>query len=134
MVCAYCKGKTKVINSRSSSKKHSTWRRRCCTECGAVFTTREIIDLESTLRVINKGGDLSPFLRDKLFASLLLSVSHRKTALTDATALCETVIGRLIASVNHGLIDKASIVDISLEVLKRFDKASATHYHAHHKT
>ena len=133
MVCIYCKAKTGVNNSRSTPRTLSTWRRRECHECYAIFTTREQPDLESTIRVKNTSGALSPFSRDKLFISLLPSVSHRKTALADAQSLTETIISVLIDVAQRGVITTREIIESSNRILKRFDAAAATHYHAHHQ-
>lgn len=132
MVCIYCSGKTGVNNSRSSTKTLSTWRRRECRSCHAIFTTREEPELESVIRVKNTSGALAPFMRDKLFISLLSSVSHRKTALADAQSLTSTVINQLIDVAKHGVIEVHAITETSLLVIKRFDPAAATYYRAHH--
>lgn len=132
MVCIYCSGKTKVSNSRSSARELSTWRRRRCLECGATVTSREHLDYSSAMSVKTKNGRLSPFLRDKLFLSLSNSLSHRKTAVTDASVLTDTVIHRLLMVQQRGLLTRDHIIYESGEVLQRFDKAAATHYVAHH--
>lgn len=131
MVCIYCGEKTSVINSRSSTKTLSTWRRRICSRCQGVFTTREQIELELVLRV-QKAGHLQPFQRDKLFLSVYRSLSHRKTPTKDAGALTSTVIHHLLAQPLNGLLQKDDIIARTKNVLLRFDKVAATHYIAHH--
>lgn len=132
MVCIYCGHKTSVANSRSSVKSKSTWRRRSCKSCNAVFTTREFVDLESSLRVVTPLNTLEPFLRDKLFVSLFLSLSHRKTALTDATGLTDTLLTQIIAHNNKGIVSSKEIASTAYSTLERFDKISAVYYQAHH--
>jgi transcriptional regulator NrdR family protein len=133
MVCIYCGEKTAVSNSRSSIKYIQTWRRRRCTVCKAVVTSVETYDLAATIRVKNSVGSLEPFLRDKLLISLYRSLSHRKTALQDSSALTQTTITKLIVPEHRGILSNTLVRDTSLEVLDRFDKAAATHYKAHHQ-
>jgi transcriptional regulator NrdR family protein len=130
MVCTFCGNPTQVINSRNRKRLNQKWRRRQCKECGAVFTTIEIVDTASALRA-QRGNDYEPFLRDKVFLSLYDSLRHRKTAVEDATALTETIMGILTS---HGapLIDRDEIVKVSVEVLQRFDKVAAALYQALH--
>lgn len=131
MVCIYCGGKTAVSNSRSSEKSLSTWRRRQCKSCKAVFTTRETPDLHESLRVNTSQNTLRPFFRDKLMLSVYLSILHRKTALDDSTALIGTILPKVVAHSNRGVIDSKEIFEITLSVLRNFDKAGATYYQAH---
>lgn len=131
MVCIYCNSKTAVTNSRSSQKNLSTWRRRQCETCHAIFTTRETPDLYESLRVNNSQKALQPFSRDKVMLSVYLSILHRKTALDDSTALIGTILPRVVAHSNRGVIDSKEIFEITLGVLTNFDKAGATYYQAH---
>lgn len=132
MVCIYCGGKTQIVNSRGSAKKSSVWRRRQCLECENIVTTREQIDLGEALRVQHSSGHLEPFQRDKLFVSVLSSLSHRKTAQSDATALTYTIIEHLLSSGSNGVIEIKSIVNISLRVISSFDPASGVYYRSHY--
>lgn len=134
MVCIYCKHKTQVINSRPQRKPIGTWRRRKCLHCSSVFTSKELPDLESSLRVRAISGALSPFYRDKLFISLLSSLSHRQSSLKDAASLTDTIIGKLQGNSKAGVIEAPHITKEVLGVLRRFDKAACTHYLAHHST
>lgn len=131
MDCIYCGNKTRVSNSRPSKTSKSTWRRRACTSCQAIFTTREQIELSNSLRV-KKANGLEPFYRDRLFINVYESLSHRKTPYKDAGGLTDTVTARLISESKNGLLTTTAIIDEVTKVLKRFDKASATHYTAHH--
>lgn len=132
MVCIYCKQKTAVTNSRSSAKRHSTWRRRECLNCHSIFTTRENVDYGGAIRVRSVSSTLQPFQRDKLLISIYSSLSHRKTSIEDAGALAESITQHLIAKASRGLIEATEIKVFTLVTLRRFDKAAATHYFAHH--
>lgn len=133
MVCVYCGGKTAVKNSRGSAARQTTWRRRECLTCRSLVTTREQIDYGSAWRVKSSSSQpLRPFLRDKLFLSVYESVSHRKTALEDATQLTDTIIP-LLGSLQHtGIIPVSGIIRTTTTVLGHFDKAAGVHYQAHH--
>jgi transcriptional repressor NrdR len=132
MVCIYCSGKTKVSNSRSSAKAIMTWRRRECLGCKAVVTTREQIDLREALRVSDGSNRLQPFQRDKLLISLHSGLTHRKSALTDATELTDTVISRLMAVQSKGIVDTKEIAAAAYRTLEKFDPVSGVHYQAHY--
>lgn len=131
MVCIYCdsNAKTAVVNSRSSPTSRSTWRRRQCKQCGSILTTRENIDLENSLRVTSSNG-LQPFLRDRLFLDVYQSVSHRKSALTDARELTDTIIRALIPLNSKGILETSTIIKTTSETLARFDPAAKVYYDA----
>ncbi|HVX57498.1 MAG TPA: hypothetical protein VHA37_07240 [Candidatus Saccharimonadales bacterium] len=132
MVCVYCGGQTRVTNSRLQRRNNQVWRRRRCLSCGAVFSTTEGAQLELAWQV-RRGKRLEPFSRDKLFLSLYRSCEHRKTALSDAEGLCETVLRRLSAQLAGGVIDASDIVEVAQVALNRFDKAASVHYGAYHR-
>jgi transcriptional regulator NrdR family protein len=134
MVCIYCGGKTQVTNSRPQKRLNHTWRRRECLACHAIFTTEESAQLGTSLVVRPAAhGRTAPFSRDKLFASLLRAVGHRKAAVDDASALCATIIAKLLHSTDQAAVSPQQIITISLDVLKNFDNAAAVQYQAYHQ-
>jgi transcriptional repressor NrdR len=133
MVCIYCRHETQVVNSRHQKKANQVWRRRRCVECSAVFSTLEAPDTTQALRVMKSTG-LEPFSRDNLLLSIYDSLKHRKTAMSDATALTSTVIIQLFPLIKQAVVDREEIVQVTSEVLRRFDKVAATHYRAFHPT
>jgi transcriptional regulator NrdR family protein len=133
MVCVYCSAPTQVVNSRHQRRNNDIWRRRKCTHCGSIFTAIESADLSGALRVAHTPQRLEPFLRDKLFVSIYDSCKHRPTALRDAGNLTQQIIARLLSTQDRpGLIHPDTIVNTSIDVLKRFDRAAATTYAAYH--
>ena len=80
----------------------------------------------------DKGKKIQPFSRDKLFLSLHHSLKHRKTAAHDATALTDTIIGKLLPLINDASLDDREIALIASEILDNFDKAAAMSYTAFH--
>ncbi len=132
MVCIYCGSKTQVVNSRPQKRLNRTWRRRQCTQCHAVFTTEEAVDLTSSIVVRTNHKNVEPFSRDKLFTSLLRALGHRQTAVEDAGALCSTIIAKLMLAATEAAVTPSEIVIISHETLERFDTAAAIQYKAYH--
>ena len=131
MVCIYCGSDTQVTNSRHQKRLNQVWRRRKCSNCGAIFSTAEGANTSQALSVQKKNG-LEPFSRDTLFISVYDSLRHRKTVLNDATALTGTIISTLTPLADNASIDRDVIVTVTTTVLQRFDKPAATHYQAFH--
>lgn len=76
---------------------------------------------------------LQPFNRDKLFLSLYNSLQHRPTALADAAGITDTVIKKLLTTVQLGLLQPSQIIQAATVALHRFDTAASVHYQAFHK-
>lgn len=132
MVCIYCGSDTQVINSRWQKRSNRVWRRRSCPNCQSVITTLEAPDYSASISLRDNTGRLEPFLRDKLFASVHRSLQHRKSAITDATALTDTIMNGLHRCIDSGAVDRTKLVILSTSVLKRFDRAAAVQYAAFH--
>lgn len=135
MVCIYCGKKTEVVNSRLRARTPSVWRRRTCKACVAQFTTIELPDYATALSVKGLNGKFVAFERDKLFLSLYKSLGHRNNALEAASALCETILGRLLRKkqASSGVISVQDLAATTCETLKRFDKVASISYRAYHK-
>lgn len=131
MVCTFCNSETKVINSRHQKKANATWRRRLCSNCAEAYTTTETYDLDGLILVANIKTNLEDFQRDKLFLSIHTVLLHRKTAISDATGLTNTVIQLILAQKKH-IIPKSVIAQTTFDVLDRFDHLSALQYKALH--
>jgi transcriptional repressor NrdR len=131
MVCPYCSAPTRVTNSCKQKRANSVWRRRECSDCGAIFSSIESIDYATTLLVVHQ-SHTEAFSRDKLLLSVYESLRHRKTAIADASALTTTIIGNLLSHPVTAQISAADIVLDTVKILARFDKAAATHYQAFH--
>jgi transcriptional regulator NrdR family protein len=132
MVCIYCQADTQVVNSRLQKRANRVWRRRKCIRCGNVVSTLESLDYATSVSFKGSQGRLQPFLRDKLFMSLHASLQHRKTALEDATALTDTVLGELPKILRDGIIERPLLISLTTEMLERFDTPAAVHYRAFH--
>jgi transcriptional repressor NrdR len=133
MNCPYCKSDSKVSNSRPTAKGTQIWRRRTCKSCGKIWTTQEVIDLSTSHQVTSQNTRSEPFSRDKLFISIKDSCAHRKSALADATALTDTVLG-LVLRLNTAVIPEQQLIDMATGVITRFDKTAGAVYRAKHKS
>ncbi|HEX8226263.1 MAG TPA: hypothetical protein VF572_00165 [Candidatus Saccharimonadales bacterium] len=132
MVCSYCGYKTQTINSRPQKRLNAVWRRRKCLACSRTVTTIEQIDYERTWTVESPDIPGRPFLRDTLLISLHKCLAHRPSALSDASALTDTIMGRLGGITQDGHLTTTAIATLSHEALQRFDPAAATMYCAYH--
>lgn len=132
MVCIHCRSDTQVINSRLQKKANQVWRRRKCSECSAVFTTREVAQYELAW-LVRTNRSLKPFNRDKLLLSIIASIQHRPNALEDASALTETVMNKLLFTATAGVLEAPAIARTVQVALNRFDTAASVHYQAFHR-
>ena len=132
MVCVHCRSDTQVINSRLQKKANQVWRRRKCGTCGAIFSSREVAQYE-LVWLVRSHKALQPFNRDKLLLSIYASCQHRPSALSDASALTETVINKLLFNATDGVLEAPAIAQTVQVALNRFDKAASVHYQAFHR-
>jgi transcriptional regulator NrdR family protein len=84
--------------------------------------------------MFKSGTTLEPFSRDKLLLDVYESVKHREHALTDATALTDTIISQISVHVQDASIQRGVIIEVTAAVLERFDNAAAVHFRAFHKS
>jgi transcriptional repressor NrdR len=77
MQCPFCgSDDNQVKDSRPVEDGGAVRRRRHCNACGARFTTFERIQLRE-LTVVKRGGDRTPFNRDKLKRSISIACRKR---------------------------------------------------------
>lgn len=132
MICINCfHEKTNVINSRQHKKRSSTWRRRACRNCGAVFTTYETPSLDGRL-ILNHTEHTQPFNIGKLTISIAKSFQHDTQSANFASfSLAQTVEERLLANVREPSVD--DIAAITHSTLKAYDPMAALQYAAQHE-
>lgn len=131
MVCPYCAQKTKVTNSRYQKRSNQTWRRRECIGCHAVFTTHEQIELTSTLTVMTPDNDLMPFMKERLFSSILFACEGLNDPYGTATELTATVISELRTK-GGALLTNSDIASASGKILRRFNAKAFLKYVSQH--
>lgn len=128
MVCPFCNKETEVINSRPQKRTNGVWRRRHCFGCQRIFTSVEKADLESSVRVQKRSGDLEPLSEAKLMISLYRALEHQKTAPDMAFELSQTVIKSVLKFSSGPLIPSSAIAFEVIATLKNFDAAAAIRY------
>ena len=133
MVCIYCKSPTRVSNSRLQRRANYIWRCRICLKCGNIFTTEERPELSGIL-MVKRSGKLKSFNRDKLFLAVYESCRHRPGALSEASALTQTILNDLATKHQDGVVEAKTIIASASQTLGRFDKTAATFYAAYHPT
>jgi transcriptional repressor NrdR len=131
MVCIYCGGETKVVNSRLQKRNNQVWRRRHCLACQSVFTTHEAMELESAL-LVDKAGRLEPFLPDLLLKELMLALQDRKDAYTASREVLGTVVRKLLTLPQKPVFFPKDISSSAAGVLKRLDHRAYLRYQAEH--
>jgi len=130
MVCPFClHKKTKVYNSRQTSKLNATWRRRRCDSCRREFTTRENASPESILRV-GTVKRTHPYSQAKLTLSILSVCDHRTDHGEAAYWLNDTIEQKLyrLAATTNNHVTKKQVINTILETLRNFDTAAYVKY------
>ena len=123
MKCPFCQyADTQVIDSRASVEGETIRRRRKCLSCEKRFTTYERVELTMPT-IIKKGGGREDYDRDKLRASMLLSMRKRpvpREAVDEAIARIED---KLLSSAQRELKSE-KIGELVMRELKRLDKVA----------
>jgi transcriptional repressor NrdR len=120
MRCPFCGfSNTAVKDSRATDDNAAIRRRRHCSECGARFTTVEHVQLLS-LRVKKKSGEVEPFKREKLMASIKLALQKRPIEDDKIEKIMNSLIRRLESC---GEVDISSQIvgEMVMETLRDLD-------------
>lgn len=123
MVCILCDSKTNITNSRFVRKSGYTWRRHTCPRCFAVYTTREYIEMSLSYRLKHSSGTLEPLERDIVFSMIKDSLNHRNSAIADASALTDTILGMVYAN-KKLVVPYRDFFEITASTLRRFDRVA----------
>ena len=98
MRCPFCgHSDTHVKDSRPTEDNTASRRRRACPDCGARWTTFERVQLRD-LTVIKKNGQRVPFDRDKLEASMRISLRKRPVDAERVERVISGIVRRLESS------------------------------------
>ena len=120
MKCPFCQyADTQVIDSRASDEGATIRRRRKCLSCEKRFTTYERVELAMPT-IIKRGGGRADYDRDKLRASMQLSMRKRpvpREAVDEAIARIED---KLLSSAQREL--KRKNRRAGMRELRRLDK------------
>ncbi len=123
MKCPFCQyADTQVIDSRASDEGATIRRRRKCLSCEKRFTTYERVELAMPT-IIKRGGGRADYDRDKLRASMQLSMRKRpvpREAVDEAIARIED---KLLSSAQRELKSE-KIGELVMRELRRLDKVA----------
>ena len=98
MRCPFCgHDDTHVKDSRPTEDNSAIRRRRACPDCGARWTTFERVHLRD-LMVVKKNGQRVPFDRDKLEASMRISLRKRPVDPDRTDRVISGIVRRLESS------------------------------------
>lgn len=98
MRCPFCgHSDTHVKDSRPTEDNTAIRRRRACPDCGARWTTFERVHLRD-LTVIKKNGQRMPFDRDKMEASMRISLRKRPVDAERVERVISGIVRRLESS------------------------------------
>ena len=118
MKCPECGcEESKVIDSRPTENK--VRRRRECVQCGARFTTYEIIE-EIPLMVIKKDRSIEPFNREKLVERLCRATVKRPVKLETIENMVDEIASELKNSLQRA-VTSDEIGEMVLRRLKKID-------------
>lgn len=104
-----------------------TWRRHTCPRCSAAYTTREHVEYSISYRLQRADGSFRPLSRDELFVMLLDSLDHRKSAINDASALTDTVLGAVYAN-KRLVVPEDAFHELVADTVRRFDRTAYVKY------
>jgi len=123
MRCPFCgHADTQVKDSRPTEDNAAIRRRRSCPECGSRWTTFERVQLRE-LTVVKKGGDKSPFDREKLMRSLKIALRKRPVD-EDRIERIVNGIQRRLETLGESEIPTKVIGELVMENLKGLDQVA----------
>lgn len=123
MKCPFCgTTDTTVVDTRINDEGDVVRRRRRCTRCDKRFTTYERADVQLPL-VVKKNGARVPFARDKLRASLELSLRKRPVTVEAIDGAIDGIEERLLASGEREILSQ-QLGELVMAELKKLDKVA----------
>jgi len=123
MRCPFCTfGDTQVIDSRASEEGATIRRRRKCLSCDKRFTTYERVELAMPT-IIKRGGGRADYDRDKLRASMLLSMRKRPVPREAVDEAIGRIEDKLLTSAQRE-VKSEKIGELVMRELKRLDKVA----------
>lgn len=134
MKCIVCHtGNLEITNSRKHPSQLRVWRRRKCSDCGALFTTKELPDYDRafSIQTGKRKSATTPFERTALLAQLFAAGGHIKQQ-QDLLYLAETIAAKaFVKAAEHDFV--ISSIDyrlIVLEALEAYEKLLAANFEA----
>lgn len=134
MKCIVChKGNLEIVNSRKHPSELRVWRRRKCSNCTVLFTTKELPDYDRAFSIQDgtRKSATTPFEKTALLAQLFAAGGHLKNQ-QDLLWLAETIASKaFLNAVEHGfIINSVDYRLIIVEALQAYDKLLAANFEA----
>ncbi len=127
MKCPFCGFlDSQVKDSRPSEDNSSIKRRRSCHNCGARFTTYEIVEIRE-IKVVKRSGEKRPLDAQKLLRSL--EIATRKRPITHD--VLEKIVSNIIKKVQkygEGEVDSKIIGELVMNELIQVDQVAYVRY------
>ena len=123
MKCPYCGfEEDKVLESRPSSDKTSTRRRRECLRCNARFTSYERVE-ERVLMVIKRDGRREPYNREKILGGIVRACEKRPVSMDAIDTLIDE-IEREVRTKSSKEIESKLVGKLAVEKLQQIDQVA----------
>lgn len=123
MKCPFCDADdTAVVDTRLNDEGDIVRRRRKCNACDKRFTTYERAEIRLP-QVVKKNGSRTEFNRDKLRASLELSLRKRPVS-TEAVDAAIADIEEKLLSLGEREVNSQQIGELVMRELKKLDKVA----------
>jgi len=123
MRCPFCGHEdTQVKDSRPTEDNAAIRRRRYCPACGARWTTFERVYLRE-LTVVKKGGEKTPFDREKLSRSLRIALRKRPVE-DDRVERIVNSIQRRLETLGETEIPSKVIGEMAMDQLAQLDQVA----------
>lgn len=127
MKCPFCGHlESQVKDSRPSEDGAAIRRRRLCPECGGRFTTFERVQLRE-LTIIKRSGRRTPFDREKLVASLSISLRKRPVDPERIERMVSAIV-RQLESRGETELDSSVVGELVMKALKAVDEVAYVRY------
>lgn len=123
MRCPFCShDDTQVKDSRPTEDNSAIRRRRFCLSCASRFTTFERVQLRE-LTVLKKGGQRTPFDREKLLRSVQISTRKRPVEPERVERMVNGIVRRL-ESMGESEIPSHIVGELVMEGLANLDQVA----------
>jgi transcriptional repressor NrdR len=121
MKCPYCgDANTQVVDTRENEDGDTVRRRRRCLACDKRFTTYERVELQLPL-VVKKNGSRVDYDREKIKASMALSLRKRPVTAESLDAAIDRIEERLV-TLGEREVASDRVGELVMRELKKLDK------------
>lgn len=123
MRCPFCGYiESRVVDSRPTDENEKIRRRRECLDCGARFTTYEVIETVPIM-VVKKDKSREAFDRDKLTRGILRSCEKRPIAIEEIVKMVDKIEAELSNSLQRE-VTSYRIGELVMKYLKPIDEVA----------